>query len=218
MGMIGGLISGPANLIGGIGKAFGKLFGRKKKKPRHQCPQRPMPFQPPFAGMQQTLQGIGNKLGQITDQLGKLVQGLQQGLQGMGQGAGQGGAAGGAQGPMGMQQIVQMLQDMIGKLTGQGGAVGGAQGGGSLAPSTGAGGGSSAGGVSGGNADSIGAAGSKIDGMMKSAEQLMLSENKADQLKGQKMMQDAQNMFQMMSNLIKTQGDMQKAAIQNMRG
>jgi hypothetical protein len=64
---------------------------------------------------------------------------------------------------------------------------------------------------------SVEAGGAKIDGMMKQAEQLMLSENKADQLKGQKMMQDAQNLFSMLSNLIKAMGDMQKTAIQNMR-
>ena len=49
------------------------------------------------------------------------------------------------------------------------------------------------------------------------AKKLMLSDSKEDQLKGQEMMQNAQNIFNMLSQLIRAQGDMAKAAIQNMR-
>ena len=64
---------------------------------------------------------------------------------------------------------------------------------------------------------SVASEGGKIDGMMADAKKLMLSDKKEDQLKGQEMMQNAQNMFNMLSQLIKAQGDMAKAAIQNMR-
>lgn len=65
---------------------------------------------------------------------------------------------------------------------------------------------------------SLAASGGKVDSMMKEAERLMLSENKADQLRGQRMMMDAQNLFQMLSQLLKAQSDMQRAAIGNLRG
>jgi len=212
----GALLSGPENLFKGIGKAFGKLFGRKRKKPAMRCPARPQPFRPPLTRLHEQFKGINDQLGKIGDKLGKLLEGLNKQIPASP--GGQPGAppAGGfpAQ-PLtaGLQQALHTLQDLLGKLTGKqwgdphirpGQSPGGAV---SLNPQP----------LPPAPGDSVAAAGNKIDGMMKQAEQLMMSDNKADQLKGQKMMQDAQNLFQMMSNLLKAQADMQKAAIQNMR-
>ncbi len=201
----GALLSGPEKLFPGIGKAFGKLFGRKRKKPQMRCPARPQPFRPPLTGLREQFQGINDQLGKIGEKLGKLLEGLNTPTS----------AGGGvpANSPPGLQPTPQLLQDVLGKLTGKqwgdphvgtgqhpGGAVGFDPQPDPPRPG-----------------DSVAAAGNKIDGMMKQAEQLMMSDSKADQLKGQKMMQDAQNLFQMMSNLLKAQADMQKAVIQNMR-
>lgn len=67
------------------------------------------------------------------------------------------------------------------------------------------------------NPSSFASGAGKVDNLMKEAERLLLSDNKADQLRGQRMMQDAQNLFQMLSQLLKAQADMQRAAISNMR-
>jgi hypothetical protein len=229
LGQVAGtLLSGPEKLFKGIGKAFGKLFGRKRKKPQMRCPARPQPFRPPLARLHEQFKGINDQLGKLGEKLGKLLEGLNQpagnkfdnlGIQDLMSTVNQSEEL--AQGtgvpanPMtaGLQQALQALPDLLGKLTGtQWGD-----------PHVGAG--QSPGGAVGFDpqpdppvpGDSVAAAGNRIDGMMKQAEQLMMSDNKADQLKGQKMMQDAQNMFQMMSNLLKAQADMQKAVIQNMR-
>jgi hypothetical protein len=212
-------MQGPANLIKGIGGAFKKLFGRKKKKKAHQCPPRPQCFKPPCMNPHQQMQGIQNQLGKITQQLSQLVEKF-------GQMTGQQGGAGQAQGGgMGVGDVVKALQDLLGKLTGaQGGAQGASsaasQGGFSAAEALGGqatGTGFSTGASSSGGASSVASEGGKIDGMMADAKKLMLSDKKEDQLKGQEMMQNAQNMFNMLSQLIKAQGDMAKAAIQNMR-
>jgi hypothetical protein len=117
---------------------------------------------------------------------------------------------------MGIQDVIKALQDLLGKLTGQ---AGGQTGGGASAVGGGGNGGSAASAVGGstGGSSSVASEGGKIDGMMADAKKLMLSDKKEDQLKGQEMLQNAQNMFNMLSQLIKAQGDMAKAAIQNMR-
>ena len=207
--ILGGVLQGPAKLMEGIGGAFKKLFGRKKKKKAHKCPPRPQPFNNPCMNPQGQMQGIQNQLGQITQQLSQLVQKF-------GQMTGQQGAQQGGQ--MGIGDVVKSLQDLLGKLTGQ---QGGAQGASSAASQGGFSAASALGGQASslgvGNSSSLSSEGGKIDGMMSEAKKLMLSDKKEDQLKGQEMMQNAQNMFNMISQFIKAQGDMAKAAIQNMR-
>ena len=68
----GGLLKGPANLFQGIGGAFKKLFGRKRRSRSHRCPQRPQPFKPPFPNPQAQLKTIQDQLGQINDLLSQL--------------------------------------------------------------------------------------------------------------------------------------------------
>jgi hypothetical protein len=205
--LIGGALQGPMNLLQGIGGAFKKLFGRKKKK-SHKCPPRPQPFKPPCMNPSQQFQGIQNQLGQITQQLSQLVEKF-------GQMTGQQGAQQGGQ--MGIGDVVKSLQDLLGKLTGQqGGAQGASSSGGGFSAAAALGGQASGTGFSTGGS-SVASEGGKIDGMMSEAKKLMSSDKKEDQLKGQEMMQNAQNMFNMLSQLIKAQGDMAKAAIQNMR-
>ena len=59
--------------------------------------------------------------------------------------------------------------------------------------------------------------GSKIQSLEKEALDLAGSDDKEDQLKAQQKMQQAQRMFELISSIIKMQGDMQKRAIENMR-
>ena len=73
-------------------------------------------------------------------------------------------------------------------------------------------------GVEGQNLDSnIERVGGKAQSLMDQAQALANSDNPADQMKAQRMMQQAQRMIEFMSGLIKIIGDMQKSAIQNMR-
>lgn len=198
-GVFGGVaekvLQAPAKLFKGVGKAFKRLFGRKKRR-KHQCQPRPQPFGLPQAVQQNwMLKGIGNQLSKITDQLGQISNQLSK-------------LFGGANAPFQPQQLGQVAQNLFSQLAKcfpqSPAAPAAAPASSYSAPASSLG-------------SSVEAGGAKIDGMMKQAEQLMLSENKADQLKGQKMMQDAQNMFSMLSNLIKAMGDMQRSAIQNMR-
>ena len=55
--------------------------------------------------------------------------------------------------------------------------------------------------------------GGGIDSMMSQAEGLLRSDSMEDQLKGQKMMQQALRMFELLSKLIEKQGEMQSKAI-----
>ncbi len=238
--------AGPAQLADAIREAFQKLFDRAPAEGGRDCSQRPEPFGLE-QGQQQQLQGIDGQLSEFVQKLGDLLEGLQSGKPGewgdphveeVVEDPGEWGdphvdpnqkQPGAAQRPLTLGQVVKVLEDMMSKLTGQASQKGfdpqpeppspgslrgfdpqpdppAAFGDGSVRP------------VETSASDSVSAGGAKIDGMMKEAERLMQSDNKADQLKGQKMMQDAQNMFSMLSNLIKAQGDMQKAAIQNMRG
>lgn len=55
--------------------------------------------------------------------------------------------------------------------------------------------------------------GGNIDSMMSQAEKLLRSDKMEDQLKGQKMMQQAMRMFELLSKLIEKQSEMQSKAI-----
>jgi len=135
---------------------------------------------------------------------------LQQGRPGA-QGANQ--AQGASSNPM--QQIVELLKKLLESLTG---GAQGAQGSGSTAPSSG--GTSGTGGTGGtptqgkGIADAstssmdsmVSKVGGKIDDMFAQAEKLMASDKPSDQLKAQRMMQQANRMFEMMSKMIEDIG------------
>jgi hypothetical protein len=57
--------------------------------------------------------------------------------------------------------------------------------------------------------------GSQVDSLQQQAEQLMSSPNPADQAQGQMMMEQAQEMFNALSQMMKTMSDMAEKAIQN---
>lgn len=57
----------------------------------------------------------------------------------------------------------------------------------------------------------------KIDEMMSKAKELAGKDDKKSQLEAQELMQNAQNMFTLFSNLIKAQGEMARTAFQNIR-
>jgi hypothetical protein len=77
-GGAGEVASGAANLFQGIGGAFKKLFGRKRRRKAHHCPPRPQPFQRPNPNAQAQLATIQNQLSQINDLLGQLSSKLDQ--------------------------------------------------------------------------------------------------------------------------------------------
>jgi hypothetical protein len=77
-GGAGEAASGAANLFQGIGGAFKKLFGRKRRRRAHHCPPRPQPFQRPNPNAQTQLATIQNQLSQINDLLGQLSSKLDQ--------------------------------------------------------------------------------------------------------------------------------------------
>ena len=60
-------------------------------------------------------------------------------------------------------------------------------------------------------------AGSKIDSMMGEAEKLMASDKMQDQLKGQRMMQQAMRMFEMISKMLEKRSELAGKAIQATR-
>ena len=59
--------------------------------------------------------------------------------------------------------------------------------------------------------------GDQIDGMQDEALKLLQSGDPKDQVKAQKMMQDAQDLMQTMTDILKTQSDMMKSVVQNLK-
>lgn len=139
-----------------------------------------------------------------------------------------------------LKQLSEMLSKTLGNaggaiqgatknLSGVMGSIGGAVSGGGLGSSSpigtmgGAGSGSVSGssnftstggsGSAGGGGGAAPMSGGGIDSMMSQAEGLLRSDSMEDQLKGQKMMQQALRMFELLSKLIEKQGEMQSKAI-----
>lgn len=186
---IGQIAGGIGKAISGIGKAFKKLFGRKKKRRHHQCHPQPQPFSNPCANPNinvnqynplQNLAGLPAQLNQVSQQIQNVLSQLTGSIPTQ---LGQAAAAGAG--------LTGSIPTQLGNLTGASQA--------------------SSSGVSMSESSSWG----KIDSMMAEAEKLMLSDKKEDQLKGQKMMNQATQMFQAISAMLKAAQDMAQTAIRN---
>ena len=116
------------------------------------------------------------------------------------------------------QQLTAALQKLIQALGGQSpsGAAGVAAGGPASGPASGPGAAPAAS-EPGGLDAMIDKAGSKIDSMMGQAEKLMASDKMQDQLKGQRMMQQAMRMFEMISKMLEKRSELAGKAIQATR-
>jgi hypothetical protein len=166
----------PFEVLGNIGKAFEKLFGKKRRQRPHRCQPLPQPFSP-GPGFP-----LANPLGTLKDSLG-LLQSLMPNL----------------------QKVLSMFPGNQG--TGTPNFPGSTPG--QSFPTT-----PSVPGHSG----SEGGYG-RIDSLMNQAEAILNNPNasEADKLRAQRMMSDAQNLFQMFSKLIQQQSEMMRTAIQNIR-
>lgn len=214
VGILGSSLGGPvaAMLMGGANKGglgavkqlldglkglFGKASGAAGATPSP----RPLPFS--TANLNAVV--VVNPLGAL------------QGGQGTAGAARNDAQAGSFRNPI--QQLTEALQKLVAALTGgKAGAAGAASGGSpassSVTPSGGSGG---SGGVSsaGGAIDRmIDSSGSKIDSLMGQAEKLMASDKMSDQLKGQRLMQQAMRLFEMISKMLEQRSQMQAKAIQ----
>jgi hypothetical protein len=114
-------------------------------------------------------------------------------------------------------KLMPALEQAIGQLSGQskGAASGGAASSGASAPS-----GASEGASASNGGSEILSSESKwgnIDSMMAEAEKLAMSKNPSDQLKAQKMMQQAQQMFQTISKMLQQLSEMFRTAIGNVK-
>ncbi|MCW5964411.1 MAG: hypothetical protein KIT83_10260 [Bryobacterales bacterium] len=164
----------------------------------------------PAKAQQNSLQPLMDMLRQFSELLGKLSKGAQESFgnlsslaSGGAMGSFSGGVAGGAIGSAGASGLG----------SGSGSISGGGPGASSAASAAGTGG-SGSGSASGGAGASQGSSGGgNIDSMMSQAEGLLRSDKMEDQLKGQKMMQQALRMFELLSKLIEKQGEMQSKAI-----
>ena len=197
-GILGGILGGGnpvAKAIGGLAKGIGKLFGKKKKKPKRPPTQLPNPFQLPGAAFQNLtnkIQGLTNQLNASATTLGKILDLQKKWHAHLEQAGGAAGGPGGIQAPFNPQQIglllpaVQKVREAASRSQSSLDA-------------------------------SIDRVGNKAQNLMDQAQKLAESDNPADQMKAQRMMQQAQRMIEFMSNMTKIIGDMQKNSIQNMR-
>lgn len=118
------------------------------------------------------------------------------------------------------QELLKMIEKLVKALTGgQAGGASAASGSGAASGSSGASAAAPAASTSssggGGAIDNmINSAGSKIDNLMGQAEKLMASDKMSDQLKGQRMMQQAMRLFEMISKMLEQRSQMQAKAIQ----